>query len=278
MASLPNTPLPAALPLFWSPQDHGLWPHLTVEQHVDYVLPERPASGRSATQWLELFGLDQLRTSLPDSLSQGERSRLAVVRALASEASVLVLDEPLVHVDSLMAHRCWRVIDEHIQRHCLTVVFSTHDADAVLKYAQHVICLDDGKVTFSDSVESLYNRPPSEELAWLLGPCNWLLPSDIVNNDAAPEDSGRDFCSVRPSRLELRRDAGGQFTVESVLRAASTTEIRLGDRTSERKLDVFVSRLPADIRTGGTVQIIVDPIEPRTEQVAADWLRQRFLA
>ncbi len=257
-----------ALPLFWSPQDHGLWPHLTVQQHVDYVLPdraERTTSGRSATQWLELFGLDQLQISLPDSLSQGERSRLAVVRALASEAAVLVLDEPLVHVDSLTAHRCWRVINEHIQRHCSAVVFSTHDADAVLRYAQHVICLENGNVTFSDSVESLFNQPPTEELAWLLGPYNWLLPSDIAKNDAAPEDPDRDFCCVRPSQLELRRDAGGQFTVESVLRAASTTEIRLGDRTAERTLDVFVSRLPSDVRTGDTVQIIVDPSEPRTE-------------
>jgi ABC-type multidrug transport system ATPase subunit len=261
----PKTSASVTLPLFWSPQDHGLWPHLTVEQHVDYVLPERATSGRSATQWLELFGVDKLRTSLPDSLSQGERSRLAVVRALASEAAVLVLDEPLIHVDSLTAHRCWRIIDEYIQRHCATIVFSTHDPDAVLKYAQNVVCLDNGEVTFSGSVESLWLRPPTKELAWLLGPCNWLFPSDLASNDAALEPSGRDYCCVRPAQLELRRDLGGQFTVESILRAASTTEIRLGDRSSERKIDVFVSRLNADIRTGETVQMIADPIEPRTE-------------
>lgn len=261
----PNTPLPAALALFWSPQDHGLWPHLTVEQHVHYVLPARAKCGRSATQWLELFGLGQLRTSLPDSLSQGERSRLAIVRALASEAAVLVLDEPLVHVDPLLAHRCWRIMDEHIRTHCSTVVFSTHDPDAVLKYAQNVICLGNGKTTFSGSVKSLWLQPPTKELAWLLGPCNWLLPTDFASNDAVPQDSGCDVCCVRPSQLELRQDAGGQFTVESILRAASTTELRLGERGSERKLDVFVSRSNADIGPGDTVQIIVDPIEPRTE-------------
>ena len=258
--------LPAGtLPLFWSPQDHGLWPHLTVEQHVDYVLPESAKSGRSATQWLELFGLDVLRSSLPDSLSQGERSRLAVVRALASEAAVLVLDEPLVHVDSLTAHRCWRVIDEHVRRHCSTVVFSAHDADAVLKFAQNVICLDNGKVTFSGSVDSLWRQPPTKELAWLLGPCNWLRSSDIVGNDASAEDTDRDVCCFRPSHTELRRDSGGQFTVESVLRAVSATEFRLRERQSGRKLDVFVSRSSADLRAGDTVQIVVDAIEVRNE-------------
>ena len=253
------------LPLFWSPQDHGLWPHLTVEQHVDYVLPESAKSGRSTTQWLQLFGLDMLRSSLPDPLSQGERSRLAVVRALASEAAVLVLDEPLIHVDSLRAHRCWRMIDEHVRRHCSTVVFSTHDADSVLKFAQDVICLGNGKVTFSGTVDSLWRQPPTEELAWLLGPCNWLRSSDIVGNNASPEDSRHDVCFVRPSHTELRRDSGGQFIVESVLRAGSTTEVRLKERESERKLDVFVSRLNADLCAGDTVQIFVDPIEARTE-------------
>ena len=254
-----------ALPLFWSPQDHGLWPHLTVAQHVDYVLPGNSASGRSAMQWLELFGLNELHASLPDSLSQGERSRLAVVRALASEADVLVLDEPLVHVDPLLAHRCWRIIDEHLRTHCSTVVFSTHDPDAVLKYAQNVVCLDEGKITFSGPVSSLWLRPPTRELAWLLGPCNWLRLSDIVGNDASPEDTGRDVCCVRPSQLELRRNSAGQFTVESVLRAALTTEFRLRERDSERKLDVFVSRSSADLCAGDTVQIVVDPIEVPTE-------------
>lgn len=253
------------LPLFWSPQDHGLWSHLTVEQHVDYVLPERPASSRSAIQWLELFGLDALRNSLPNSLSQGERARLAVVRALAAEAAVLVLDEPLIHVDSLTAHRCWRIIDEHIRSHCSTVVFSTHDADAVLKFAQNVICLGSGTVTFSGSVDSLWRQPPTRELAWLLGPCNWLRSSDIVGNNAAAKDSGHDVCCARPSQLELRRDSAGQFTVESILRAASTAEFRLRECGSDRTLDVFVSRLNADLCEGDTVQIIVDSIGSRTE-------------
>lgn len=264
-AEMPMKLPSATLPLFWSPQDHGLWPHLTVEQHVDYVLPESAKSGRSATQWLELFGLDVLRNSLPEPLSQGERSRLAVVRALASEAAVLVLDEPLIHVDSLRAHRCWRVVDEHVRRHCSTVVFSTHDAEAVLKFAENVICLGNGKVTFSGSVDSLWRQPPTEELAWLLGPCNWLRSSDIAGNDAAPEDSDHDHCCVRPSQLKLRRDSAGQFTIESVLPAVSTTEFRLRERDSERKLDVFVSRLNADLCTGDTVQIFVDSNESWTE-------------
>tara|TARA_R110002072_G_scaffold233795_2_gene391411 strand:- start:4475 stop:5482 length:1008 start_codon:yes stop_codon:yes gene_type:complete len=245
------------LPLFWSPQDYGLWSHLTVEQHVDYVLPERTKSGRSATQWLELFELTGLRASLPDSLSQGERSRLAVVRALASEAAVLVFDEPLVHVDPLLAYRCWRVVDEHVRTHRSTVVFSTHDPDAVLKYARNVVCLEKSRVTFSGSVDSLWHRPPTRNLAWLLGPCNWFRPSDIASEDASAELLSREHCGVRPSQLEIRRDSSGLFRIEAILRASFITELRLSDCHSGRQVDVFVTRLSPDISVGEVVQLAV---------------------
>ena len=79
----------ADLPLFWSPQDDGLWPHLTVEQHIDFVLSSKAKVERTAIHWFERFSLCDLHDSLPESLSQGERSRLAITRALASQASVL---------------------------------------------------------------------------------------------------------------------------------------------------------------------------------------------
>ncbi|MDA0808029.1 MAG: ABC transporter ATP-binding protein [Planctomycetota bacterium] len=263
--AMPETRPPATLPLFWSPQDHGLWSHLTVEQHVGYVLPERAKNGRSAMQWLELFELNELRASLPDSLSQGERSRLAVVRALASEAAVLVLDEPLVHVDPLLAHRCWRVVDEHLRTHGSTVVFSAHDLGTVMKYARNVVCLDHGKVTFSDSVDALWHRPPTKELAWLLGPCNWLRPLDIVCEESARELVSRDYYCVRPSQLALRRNPTGQFVVEAILRTVSLTELRLRERNSSRSFDVFVTRLGDGISIGDSVQMTIVPSDRSAE-------------
>ncbi len=259
----------ATLPLFWSPQDHGLWSHLTVEQHVDYVLPERAKSGRSAMQWLELFELNELRASLPDSLSQGERSRLAVVRALASEAAVLVLDEPLVHVDPLLGHRCWRVVDEHLRTHGSTVVFSAHDPDTVMKYARNVVCLDHGKVTFSDSVDALWHRPPTRELAWLLGPCNWLLPLGIVSEDPARELESRDYYCVRPSQLALRRNPAGQFVVDAILRTVCLTELQLRERNSSRSFDIFVTRLGDGISIGDTVDMKLMPNDGAIQQPSA---------
>ncbi|NQV25418.1 MAG: ABC transporter ATP-binding protein [Rhodopirellula sp.] len=261
------------LPLFWSPQDHGLWPHLSVAEHIEYVRPSSPQMDRSVQQWLELFGLSGLLNSLPEQLSQGERSRLAIVRALASEASVLVLDEPLVHVDPWLAHRCWQMIAEHIERYCTTVTFSTHDPDAVLKYAQNVICLQDGAVGYAGSMESLFLNPPTRNLAWLLGPCNWFSCANgeevdsrerlplieqvlFEENRAGPRVGDSPIC-VRPAQLELRPQPNSQFVVDSILLAATVVEVRLRDLSSSSCCDVFVARLSDEVRIGTAVQLVV---------------------
>lgn len=249
----------ASLPLLWSPQDHGLWPQLTTEQHVDFVLPENSGCGRTAFQWLELFGLAELRNSMPDLLSQGERSRLAIARALASEAEVLILDEPLVHVDPLLAHRCWQVVSEHLQQRCTAAVFTTHDPDAVLKYAQNVICLDEGTITFSGNVQTLYHDPPSRELAWLLGPCNWLGHAELAGNIDSLTVAVDGFRCVRPAQLNLEKHSNGPFVVETILKTASLTELRLCHRQSERQTDVFTTQLCDDLCVGDAVQVGVHP-------------------
>ena len=247
------------LPLFWSPQDDGLWPHLTVQHHIEFVLPSQSRLDRSSVEWLELFSLEELQHVLPDSLSQGERSRLAIARSLASEAAVLVLDEPLVHVDPLHAHRCWQIIAEHIDRCGTTVVFSTHDPDAVLKFAQNVVCLEKGIIAFAGAVNELYFDPPSKELAWLLGPCNWLGHDDVDGVEACAGICRPDVC-VRPSNLTLVQDSNARFVVESVLNAAVVTEVKLRERESERRLTVFLSQRCDDVAIGDSVRFVVDPV------------------
>ncbi len=254
------------LPLFWSPQDDGLWPHLTAEQHIEFVLPSQSKLNRSAVEWLELFSLEELKHALPDSLSQGERSRLATARGLASEAVVLVLDEPLVHVDPLLAYRCWQIIAEHIDRCGTTVVFSTHDPDAVLKYAGNIVCLDKGCIAFAGAVNELYFDPPTKELAWLLGPCNWLGEEDLEGVETYVETRRPHVC-VRPSKLALVRDANAPFVVESFSKAAVVTEFRIRERETGRQLDIFVSQCCHDLGIGDAVRVVVDPAAQRSRGV-----------
>jgi ABC-type multidrug transport system ATPase subunit len=205
-------------PVFWAPQDDGLWPHLTVREHLALL-----DAGR-ATGLLEDFDLAGRAGVLPRVLSRGERARLAVARALAADAAVLVMDEPLAHVDPARAGRYWTVIRQHIERQGASLVFATHAPAAVLGEAGNVICLKDGTVQYAGGVEALYRTPATSELAGCLGEANWLEAADarlwLQAERVAP------WC-LRPEQVCVVPAEDGLFTVVMARFRGSVAEVRL---------------------------------------------------
>lgn len=139
------------LPLFWSPADGGLWPGVSIVDHIRLVMPgHAPVS--TPQEWLEKFDLHNVAARHVEELSAGERSRLSVARALAADADVLVLDEPLVHVDRARLDQYWSVIAETCASRQTSLVFSTHQRlDA--RHADRLIAMEMGQVCLNCSVE-----------------------------------------------------------------------------------------------------------------------------
>ena len=197
---------------YWSPQDHGLWPHLSVHDHIDVVRVKQEDSNsplaKSCDEWIELFDLQALASSLPGELSMGERSRLSVLRAIASQAECLIMDEPLAHVDVARLDSYWQIVEQHISQTKTSLVFSTHDESCVRRFADHCICLENGQLAFTGSARSLYLEPPTESLAWLLGPANFSATSDF---DFLQRDPGHSLPKcIRPEELRFETDDQGR--------------------------------------------------------------------
>jgi len=218
-----SAPSRSRLPVFWAPCNAGLWPHLTVEEHLTTVQPVAQDPG----PLLKAFDLDSLRHTRPGELSQGERSRLNVARALASEAALLVLDEPLVHVDPACRTRYWDVIRAHCSRFGTGLVFSTHQPEVALREARELICLDRGRVTYAGPAQDLYDAPPSAELAALLGPFNWFTPAEQARwlGQALPDGQ----TGLRPERLEIAPCSEGPLEVSDQRFCGSITEVDVRD-------------------------------------------------
>ncbi len=189
------------LPIYWVPQNGGLWPHLTVEQHLSVVNSHKETNN----ELLDDLDLSHRRFALPEELSQGERSRLAVARALNSNARVILMDEPLSHVDPVRKPHYWTVVRQWIDSASISVVFSSHEPETVLRQADHVICIKDGQVQFQGPTRELYNRPPSRSLGEFLGPLNWFSDDDVRLLLNAGSDSLPGI-PVRPDRLILQSD------------------------------------------------------------------------
>ena len=221
------------LPFFWSPPSHGLWSHLTAFEHLSTVSPDRDRA-KVAGRLLEAFDLTLVGRAKPGSLSLGEQSRLSLARAIASGARILVLDEPLAHVDTARVGKYWTVLRQHCQATSTSLVMATHSPEVVLREATHALCLRHGQVFYAGTVQDLYDHPSSEELAAMLGPGNWVSAGDRHWIDGLVNSA--DACCIRPERLSLTSDSNGPAQVEAARFAGAVAEVDLVDaRTGDRR-------------------------------------------
>jgi DNA-binding beta-propeller fold protein YncE len=199
----------------------------------------------TAREILSAFDLEGVSGATPEGLSRGEASRVAVARAVASGAEVLVLDEPLAHVDPARRAGYWERLLGYVKEGGGSLVFASHEPADVLRYADRVIGLRDGRVAFDGEVRELYEAAPDEAAAVLLGPVNWLTGEERARWRVG--GAGGSAC-VRPERLDVEpaADGGGEVVVsrsggaidESELRCGGTEEVRrFLHRPARRRLE-----------------------------------------
>lgn len=211
------------LPLFWIPPDGGLWPQASVGEHLQSVLPPDATADRTGTL-LEMFDLDGRTNARPPELSDGESSRLSVARGLAAGATVLVADEPLVHVDPARLAGYWSQMIEDCDRQGTSLVFSTHAPEQALRHAGRVIGLAGGRVIAAGDIRELYRMPPSREAAECLGPINWFTPEQATRWGLETGETG---AGIRPQDLLVIPDESGPCEVVDSRTVGPTRDTRL---------------------------------------------------
>ena len=229
------------LSLFWVPQNDGLWPHRSVREHVAQVMPrceapagQKLASGtrprtprRSVDEWLAAFDLSDHADKSPEQLSHGERNRLAVVRALASGAAVLVMDEPMAHVDPARINDYWKVIRDHCRETETSLIVATHSPEVALSEAEQAICLRGGRIVYSGPMHELYHSPRSPDEAALLGPANWFSPAEARH--WLGDHGGRGTAVIVRKQLAITAAETGPYVVEEARFAGAFGEVALSD-------------------------------------------------
>ena len=200
-----------SMPLFWVPQDCGLWPHCSVRDHIELVQAEADGNTGKTDKLLADFDLSSRQDAFPSELSHGEQSRVAVARCLASNAAVLIMDEPLSHIDPVRRPEYWEIIQQHVETAGPSLVFSTHEPEAALMLSENVICLENGKDVYSGATADLYHSPPDEKSGRFLGPLN-SIPVEFTQSNLA-DDQAAEAILIRPEYVSLIPAAAGPLKV-----------------------------------------------------------------
>ncbi len=130
-------------------QAYNLIPVLTARENVEFVMQlQGVATGertRKAREILKEVGLEGLEDRRPGELSGGQQQRVAVARAIVSEPSLVLADEPTANLDSKTAENLMQLLRHMNQEHGVTFIFSTHDK-LVMDFSRRLITLRDGRI------------------------------------------------------------------------------------------------------------------------------------
>jgi iron(III) transport system ATP-binding protein len=156
-------------------QDYALFPHLTVEENVTFGLRRPgPADRRRARAALARVGLDGLAIAYPHTLSGGQQQRCALLRALAPQPEVLLLDEPFSGLDVVLRAQVRADTLALLREAGIATLVVTHDPDEAMAIADHLWVMQEGAIVQDGSSADLLLRPNSAFIAGFFGPLNRL--------------------------------------------------------------------------------------------------------
>jgi len=152
-------------------QDHVLFPHLSVVDNVAFGLRAqgRTQAGAVARGWLDEAGLGDRADALPRELSGGQAQRVALLRALATEPKLLLLDEPLSSLDVSIRAEVRRELTRRLAAFSGVRVLVTHDPLEAMALADRLVVLEQGSVVQSGTPDEVTSRPRSRFVADLAG-------------------------------------------------------------------------------------------------------------
>jgi polar amino acid transport system ATP-binding protein len=147
-------------------QSYNLFPHMSVLQNVTYAptkvlrMPGAQASA-NAIELLERFNLSDKAGAYPDQLSGGQQQRVAIVRALAMEPEVMLLDEVTAALDPVLVGEVLNIIRD-VRHAGMTMILATHEMGFAREIADTVCFLKDGAILEQGPPEQIFHNPTNE--------------------------------------------------------------------------------------------------------------------
>lgn len=164
-------------------QNLALYPHLTVKQNIEFSIKKNMSKEVLRTHVETIateLGIKRHLEKLPNELSGGERQRVALARSLATNADIILMDEPLASLDTSLKREITDLILRIKTEEEKTIIYITHDHNEAMKLGDKILVLKDGEVEQFSDVSKVYHHPNNPFVAQFFGthPMNVFTEDD----------------------------------------------------------------------------------------------------
>jgi glycine betaine/proline transport system ATP-binding protein len=241
-------------------QHFALFPHKTVADNVAFGLKVKgmPAAERRsrAEDALAQVGLKAHADSYPDELSGGMQQRVGLARGLASEAEILLMDEPFSALDPLIRRDMQEELLELQRSLKKTIIFITHDLNEALTLGDTIAIMKDGRFVQVGSAEEIVGNPADDYVAAFTADIDRsrVFTAGSVASPAEALDIAVHTAATALARMEeLGRDAIYVVDGDDILGVVGYRDVAAGVRDNGGALrDALVTDFP---KVGRTTQL-----------------------
>ena len=215
-------------------QDYALFPNMSMRQNI-YFGKNSESNKEKIEQLIDITGIENILEKFPHQCSGGEQQRVALVRSLAIDPSLVLMDEPLSNLDYNLKANLALVIRNLLKKFKITAIIVTHDIMDAMEMSDRIIVIDKGEVMQNGLPNELYNNPQSKKIALLFGDTNFI-PLEMFpdsKNNFFDTETNKDWISIRPNQFSLYDEdlASGKKVfvgkIESIREVASEHKIEL---------------------------------------------------
>ena len=196
-------------------QDYAQLTHMTVAENVRFGARYHDET-RDPAELLDLLGVADLAARTPETLSGGEKQRVALSRALAIQPEVLLLDEPLSALDAPTRRELRDDLADVLADR--TAVYVTHDRTTARALGDRVAVMRDGSVVQHGAPDDLFDRPATAFVARFVG-------ANVVPAEALGDGYTDGWVAVRPEHVRFGADGSLAGEVRRVVREDATFRV-----------------------------------------------------
>ena len=254
-------------------QSYAIWPHMTAADNIAYPLKlrrfDRDTIASKVAEIIRLVKLDGLGGRMATELSGGQQQRVALARALVYEPDLLLLDEPLSNLDSILRKEMRIQLKALQARLATTVLYVTHDQEEAISLSSRVIVMNQGRIEQIGPPSAVYERPATQFVQDFVG--ETIRLTGTVNPGATQIAIGTGVVPIaceRPEKLRGGAEIEVSIRPEDVLLQTSVQPGQVGLTGDVVEVTYFGDRRECVVRIAGTANQTVVVNAAKSQSIA----------